>query len=310
MAKRVVILHVGQGSQTVGMGKDFFENSAVAKGLFESADQRLGVPLSDIMFSGPESELTRTAICQPALYLHSFVCLELLREKLPDLEISAAAGLSLGEITAYAGAGSFSFESGLDLVAKRGRFMEEATAESDGSMAVMQGGKAKDILPIADRFEVEIANYNAPHQMVISGPRAAIESAVEYAEAEHICATQILDVSGAFHSRLMSSAQRKLADELERLEVATPQYPVISNVDAAPVDSPEKIRDTLRRQVTESVRWCESMKWLVERGETSFIQLGPRRSLVGLMRQIHRKATVHSIQDCESLEKTVKALSE
>jgi len=305
MTKRVVLLFAGQGSQTIGMGRDFYENFDTARARFQAADAQLGMRLSDIMFTGPESELMRTSVCQPALFLHGYVGLELLREKLPGLEIVAAAGLSLGEFTAHAAAGSFSFEAGLDLVAKRGRYMEEAATKADGIMAAMNGCTAEELSGVVSRFGIEIANYNAPSQFVISGPRENVLKAVATAENEGICKAQILNVSGAFHSRLMSPAQEKLAVDLDRLEVIAPRFPVISNVEARPAEKPDEIRCLLRRQITESVRWSNSLNWLVGQGETCFVQLGPGKSIAGLMRRNHREAIVYSIEDSESLRKAV-----
>lgn len=290
------------------MGRDFYDNSATAKARIDAAGDHLGIPLAEILFSGPEPELMRTSVCQPALFVHGIVCLEMLRERVPGLEISALAGLSLGEFTAHAGAGSFSFEAGLDLVAKRGRYMADAANSSDGTMAVMNGCSEDEIADLANRFGVEIGNFNTPTQFVISGARESVLKAADTAEQEKLCKTQILKVSGAFHSRLMESAQQKLAADLADLNIDEPDFPVISNVTARPVNQPAEISETLRRQVTEPVRWSDSMRWLADQGESCFIQLGPGKSLAGLMRKNVKGTRVHCIEDCESLDKTVSEL--
>lgn len=309
MKQRAVLLFPGQGSQTVGMGQDLAERFELAKSRFRAADEQLGFPLSQTLFNGPDAELTRTALCQPALFLHGYVCFELLRQRLPELEIAAAAGLSLGEFTAHAASGAFSFETGLDLVSKRGRFMEEASQETEGLMAAMIGGNEEDILALAAEFEVDVANYNAPGQWVISGPAARIREAAAQAESRGVCAAKIINVSGAFHSRLMSSARRKLEAELEKVTFSQPAFPVYSNVDAAPAMDRETIRDTLRRQVTGSVRWRETMRALLDAGERRFIELGPGRTLAGFIKRIDRKAEVHCVSDSRSLIEAVTALS-
>ncbi len=291
------------------MGRDLFESFEGARELFLAADEQLGMPLSRLMFSGPESELTRTSICQPALFLHGYTCFELLRRNLPDLDIPAAAGLSLGEFTAHAAAGSFSFASGLDLVASRGRFMEEASAAADGIMAVMSGCGESEVAELAAEFGVVIANHNTPAQFVISGVRPGVEGAVAKAEREGICATTILPVSGAFHSALMDPARERLGAVLEQLDVAAPAFPVICNVEARPIDDPVEVRKTLRRQVTEPVRWSDCLRWLIDRGETVFVELGPGKSLAGMMKRIGRGAAVHSIGDRASLETALEALA-
>lgn len=308
MDKRVVLLFPGQGSQVVGMGKDLFEGSELARSIFEAADERLGMRLSALMFEGPDEELVRTSICQPALYLHGYICLQLLREKRPNLVISGAAGLSLGEFTAHASAGSFAFEDGLELVAKRGCFMEKAAAESSGTMAVMNGCGRADIEKLIEGAGVQIANYNTPAQFVISGPVDAVGEVVAKADRDKVCATGLLSVSGAFHSRLMESARDALSSELAGIELSDPRFPVVSNVTARPVREAGKIRSTLEAQVTSSVRWSDSMRWFVEQGEACFVQPGPGKTLVGLMRRINRDTRVLPVGDFSTLTKALSAL--
>ncbi|MEX2578797.1 MAG: ACP S-malonyltransferase [Verrucomicrobiales bacterium] len=309
MGKRAVLLFAGQGSQTVGMGRDLAENYESARSLFDRADELLGFPLTDKMFHGPASELTRTSICQPALYAHGLACLDILKREVPDLEIAGCAGLSLGEFTAHAAAGTFDFATGLGLVSQRGVFMEEATNAVDGSMAALIGGEEADIRKLAETFGIDVANINAPGQIVVSGYTEGVEKAVAAAPEFGVRVAQKLDVAGAYHSRLMMPAQEKLAEVLRELDLATPSVPVVCNVDAADVSRPEEIRRTLEAQVSGSVRWSDCVKSFIDRGETSFIELGPGRVLAGLMRRIDRDIKPLSFSDVEGLEKVTGMLA-
>lgn len=303
-------MFAGQGAQAVGMGRDLAEKYDAAAALFAKADEQLGYALSEKMFHGPAAELTRTSVCQPALYAHGLACLELLRDAVPDLEIAGVAGLSLGEFTAHAAAGTFDFATGLDLVAKRGAFMEEATAAVEGSMAALIGGEEEEIRRLASDCDIDVANLNAPGQIVVSGSKEGIAKAVASAESYGVRIAQELDVAGAYHSRLMISAQEKLAGVLRGLDLKTPTLPVVCNVTAREVSGADEIRETLEAQVSGSVRWSECVQHYLGKGETLFIELGPGRVLAGLMRRIDRSAKALSFADVEGLEKTVEALNE
>ncbi len=292
------------------MGADLAEKYDVARDLFAHADEQLGYALTEKMFNGPAEELTRTSICQPALYVHGIACLELLKQQAPDLEIAGVAGLSLGEFTAHAAAGTFDFATGLDLVAKRGSFMEEATSATEGSMAALIGGDEADVRKLAEACDVDVANLNAPGQIVVSGSKAGVSKAIAEAENYGIRIAKELEVAGAYHSRLMMPAQEKLAAVLKDLELNTPELPVICNVEATRVSSAADIRRTLEAQVSGSVRWGECVRHYVDAGETLFIELGPGRVLAGLMRRIDRGAKALSFYDVEGLEKVLEALAE
>ncbi len=309
MGKRAVLLFAGQGAQKVGMGRDLAESNAGIRDLFEKADATLGFELSQVMFDGPMEELTRTSRCQPALYLHGLACLDLLKARVPDLEIAGVAGLSLGEFTAHAAAGTFDFETGLSLVAQRGQFMEEATNEVEGTMAAMIGGDDAGVKTLAEASGVDVANYNAPGQTVLSGTKEGIAKAIENAKAHGVKMAKELSVAGAYHSRLMQKAQDKLAAVLQATAMSEPTVPVVCNVEAREVSEAGEIRDTLERQVTGSVRWAPSMQAFLEKGEKTFIELGPGGVLAGLMRRIDREATVHVVEDQASLDKAVEALA-
>ena len=307
--KDVVLLFSGQGAQKVGMGKDFFESSATARKMFAAADESLGMKLSEVMFEGPSDELTRTSRCQPALYLHGLTALALLTEKVPDLNPVAAAGLSLGEFTAHAAAGSFGFEEGLGLVSKRGGFMEQACEATTGAMAAMIGGDEDAVKALAEECGVDVANFNAPGQIVLSGAVEGIDQAVEKAKEKGIRRAVKLAVAGAYHSRLMQSAQDQLAAELADTTIQTPRIPVVCNFGASVADDPAVIREMLEKQVTGSVRWTESIELLVSQGHTRFIELGPGKVIAGLVGKISKEASIISVEDLASLDAAAESLA-
>lgn len=292
----------------MGMGRDFYESSPEARELFDQAANRLP-DLQSVMFEGPAEQLTRTSFCQPALYLHGLVTLELLKERVPSLDPVAAAGLSLGEFTAHAAAGSFDFKTGLDIVAKRGLFMEEACEASDGSMAAMIGGDVEAVRQLASDCDVDVANYNAPGQIVLSGTTAGIDKAVAEAKERGIRMAKKLNVAGAYHSRLMQTAQDKLAVALGESEIDAPKIPVVCNYAAIPVATPNEVRSMAEKQVTGSVRWTESIKYLIGRGHTTFIELGPGRVLAGLMGRIDKSVDILSVEDLASLDAAAEILN-
>lgn len=306
---KYVLLFSGQGAQKVGMAKDWFENSATARNMVAAADAALGFSLSDVMFDGPDEELTKTSVCQPALYLHGLIALALLKERISGLEPVAAAGLSLGEFTAHAAAGTFSFEDGLRLVARRGEFMQQACEATQGAMAALIGGDEEQVRALAAACDVDVANLNAPGQIVLSGSVEGIDAVVEKAKEFGIRRAIKLNVAGAYHSRLMQSAKDKLATELAATTILSPSIPVVGNFPASVVSDPAEIRSTLTEQVTGSVRWVESIRLLREMGHTTFLELGPGKVLAGLVAKIDKDAVVHSIEDLASLEAAVEALS-
>lgn len=265
--------------------------------------------LSEVMFDGPDEELTRTSRCQPALYVHGLVGLALLKERLPGLNPVAAAGLSLGEFTAHAAAGTFSFEEGLRLVARRGAFMEDACLATKGSMAAMIGGEEDAVRKLAEDCDVDVANYNAPGQIVLSGSVEGIDASVDRAKEAGVRRALKLNVAGAYHSRLMRTAQEKLAAELAVAPIGAPGIPVVCNYGATVVAEADGIRSMLEKQVTGSVRWTESIKLLRSLGHTTFLELGPGRVLAGLVAKIDKDAVVYSIDDMASLNAAAEALS-
>ena len=313
MSKRIAFLFSGQGAQSVGMGKDLAAEYPVVADLFRRADASLNRPLSQLMFEGPNEDLTQTVNCQPALYVHGSACLAaFLQEMGGELPgVIATAGLSLGEFTAHAAASTFDFETGLSLVSQRATFMQEACENTEGTMAAMIGAEEADVRNLASATDVDIANLNAPGQIVISGERAKVEMAVGIAKEHNIRRAQLLNVAGAYHSRLMNSAYVKLGEVLERTAFAIPKYKVICNVDARPVSEAAAIRNALREQVTSSVRWAESMEYLLDVEKIDlFIEFGPGGVLAGLFGRIRKGTEVLSISDVPSLQTAVAKLKE
>jgi [acyl-carrier-protein] S-malonyltransferase len=306
---KAVLLFSGQGAQKVGMGQDLANTYPTAKAMIEQADAALGLSLSKIMFEGPDQELTRTCNCQPALYVHGLACLAVLKELVPSLTPVAAAGLSLGEFTAHAAAGTYSFEEGLRLVQKRGAFMEEACNATKGTMAAMIGGSDEAVSALAKECDVDVANFNCPGQTVVSGTEEGVDKAIAGAKAAGIKIAKKLNVAGAYHSRLMRSAQIKLAEELKNVQFGTPSIPVYCNFEARVVTGPDDIRKVLEEQVCGSVRWTASMQQLIEQGERLFIELGPGKTLAGMMGRICKEAKVISIDSVETLQAAAEELN-
>lgn len=306
---KTALLFAGQGAQVVGMGRELAESSPTAKAWFDRADAALGCALSRVCFEGPETELTNTENAQPAIYLVSWVAFQLLREAAPGFRFDATAGLSLGEFTALAAAGVFSFEDGLHVVRQRGRFMQEACAATEGGMAAIIGLDEAPTREVCAEAGVELANLNCPGQLVISGEKEKIGRAIELAKARGAKRAIPLPVAGAYHSRLMASAQPKLEAALAAVPLNVPAAPVIANVTAAPHAAPSDIHRRLVEQVTASVRWEDSMRYLLARGFTRFIEIGPGAALSGFMKRIDRSAQVLNVQDPASLAATIAALA-
>jgi len=306
--KKIALLFAGQGAQIVGMGKDLAEQFPTAADLFRRADEILRRKLSDIAWTGPIEELIKTSNCQPALFVHGLACLSILRELAGNFPIGGVAGLSLGEMTAHAAAGTFDFENGLKLVQKRGEFMDDACATTIGGMAAMIGGLENDVRQLAADEDVDVANINALGQIVISGELAKVEAAVGVAKEYGIRRATMLKVAGAYHSRLMQRAYEKLGGALLHVVVQPPRFPVISNVTGREVATPVEIRRTLQDQVTSTVRWVDCVERLVDLGCDLFIELGPGGVLAGLLKRTRKDVDVVTVSDVESMRACVQKI--
>jgi len=305
---KTALLFAGQGAQAAGMGKDLAEKFPSAKAWFDRANTALSYDLASICFNGPETELTKTENTQPGIFLVSWVAFQLLKESAPSLKFDATAGLSLGEFTALTAAGAMSFEDGLRVVRQRGRFMQEACEATRGGMAAVIGLDEATTREVCAEAGVVLANLNCPGQLVISGESDKITKAVELAKAKVAKRAITLPVAGAYHSPLMASAQPKLQAELARVKLSPPVVPVISNVTGQPHGVAADISARLVEQVTSSVLWEKSMRYLLAQGFTRFIELGPGTALSGFMKRIDKGAQMLNVADVASLEAAVKVL--
>lgn len=301
MAKRA-LLFPGQGSQYIGMAKDLFENSVEAKEMIRTADAAMGVPLSYIMFNGPEEELKQTKFTQPAIFVHSVLLASLIR----TLDFEAAAGHSLGEYSALVACGAMQYYDAVEVVAARGAAMQQAGIDNPGTMAAIVGlDNTKIVEACVEASEagiVQCANFNSPGQVVISGSVIGVRKAMEIAKAKGAKLVKELVVSGAFHSPLMESAQVKLQDALNRISIYDCKKPVYANVTAHPVTNSTEIKDLLYRQVTAPVLWEETIKNMVADGFDTFVEVGPGKVLQGLVKRIAPESELSGIATFTDLD--------
>jgi len=299
----LALIFSGQGAQKVGMGKTLSDHSPAARALYAEANAVLGWDLAKISFEGPESELTQTKVCQPALFVHGLALLAALRElgKVPAGEPRFALGLSLGEVTAYCAAGVFDFATGLRVVAERGRLMQLACEETTGGMAAIIGEERAKVQELCREFDIEAANFNAPGQIIVSGEKARIDAAVAAGKERGIKKFIPLNVAGAYHSRLMEPARVAFATFLEGVTFAAPRFPVFTNTTGQGVSAPADLKAALVRQVVSSVLWEDCMRSAAAAGAAEFWELGPGGVLAGLARRTEKTWIVKSFAEYSDL---------
>ncbi len=286
------------------MGREFYDTSPEAKQIFDEADQLID-GLTDVIFNGPQEKLTSTAFCQPAIFTYSIAALRAFQahSKFQNIEPQFACGLSLGECTAVAAAGALSFAEALKLVERRSAFMEEATHLAKGAMTAVIGFDREKLIAICAETGAQVANFNSPEQIVITGEAEKVAAAAKIIEEQGAKRVIPLDVSGAFHSSLMQPAVPNFEGALGEAAFQAPSFPIVSNVDGKPADAPEAIRGNLARQITSSVQWVDSIEYIAGQGVTDFIEIGPGNVLKGLIRKINPELKVHNIKKPEDIDK-------
>ena len=307
---KIAFIFPGQGSQTVGMGKELFDKSPIARQTFEEADDALGYKLSQVCFAGPEEQLRLTEITQPAILTISVAALRVLEGCVP--KPSFVAGHSLGEYSAHVASGTMTFADALRTVRNRGKYMQEAVPVGVGAMAAILGMELEKVAAVCqDAAQGEVcapANINSPEQIVISGNTAAVERGTKLADERGAKRAKILPVSAPFHCALMKPAQDRLEADLNNLKMRKPVYPVVCNVEASLVSDELRARETLVAQVTGAVKWEQSMRLLIESGVETFVEIGPGKVLCGLMRQIDRSKTCLNVADDASLARALEQI--
>lgn len=292
----------GQGAQSVGMGKDLVENSAAAAEIFKTADAELGYSLSSIIFDGPEEKLTQTRYCQVAIYTMSCAALEAFKEKFPGIEPVGCAGLSLGEYGALYAAGAFDFVTGLKLLAKRAELMDDACNATCGGMASILNGDLEIIREVCNECGIDVANFNSPAQIVISGEKEKVSAACAKLKERGIRKAIELNVAGAFHSRLMAEAGEKLKAVLAETEINMPAVPAYHNCTAAPAADIGELKAALASQVASSVRWHECVLAMVAAGGDTMIEFGPGNVLTKLCSRALPEVTTFNVNSAAALD--------
>ena len=308
---KTAFIFPGQGSQAVGMGKDLFENFPAAREVFETADEALGFPLSELCFSGDEAELQLTANTQPAILTTSIAAYRAMESEgfaVPDF----AAGHSLGEYSALVAAGVLDLTDAVRTVRARGTYMQEAVPVGTGAMAAILGLDSDTVAEVCNEAaQGEVcspANINSPSQIVIAGSSGAVDRACELMKERGAKRAIKLNVSAPFHCSLMMPAQERLAADLEKLEYGAFSFPVVHNINAEANDDPDAVADALTRQVSGTVQWLETVRNLIAAGVTTFVEVGAGKVLSGLVRQIDREVRCSNVENTESLRNTKATL--
>lgn len=310
---KIAFVFPGQGSQTVGMGKDLAEKYPEVMSYFKKADETLKVPLSQLIFEGPKEDLTLTINTQPALLTTSLAVLSYFQKS--GVKPDFVAGHSLGEYTALVAAGVMSFEEGVYAVRKRGEFMENAVPNGEGSMAAVLGLDRDKLAAVTEEVTnegnpVALANLNCPGQIVISGSKKGVEDAGAKAKEAGAKRVLPLEVSGPFHSPLMKPASGQLREVLDGIDMKDAEVPVVANVSAKPVTSAAEMKDKLIEQLYSPVLWEDSVQKMIELGVDTFIEIGPGKVLSGLIKKIDKTVKIYSVSDEESSLAVIDALRE
>ncbi len=308
MSKKITVMFPGQGSQYVGMGKEFYDNFPQAREVFTRADDVLGYKLSQILFSGPEEEVNSTKVCQPGILVTSMAILAAMRASgFEGDDLGPTLGLSLGEYSALVFAEALTFEDAVRLTANRGAYMQECSDKHPSGMLSLIGADEEKAQAVCDAAAgagvIGIANLNSPGQVVVSGANAALAKASSVAKEHGIRRAIPLKVAGAFHSELMADAAERLTKDLADVQISTPKIPVVSNVTALPTQDPEVIRTNLSLQVKNSVLFQKSIEGLLESGLGQFLEPGPSKVLCGLLSKISKETQTFSVDTPSDAEK-------
>ena len=307
---KLAVVFAGQGAQKIGMGKELAENYKVVSDVFDEATDALGFDIREMIFEGDEATLMLTENTQPAVVTMSIAAYRVLEEK--GIKPDIVAGLSLGEYSAHVASGTFKFADAVKLVKKRGKFMQEEVPEGIGAMAAILNLDAETVLACCKEASsegiCEAANFNCPGQIVVSGEVKAVEKCCEIAKEKGAKRAMMLPVSAPFHCSMLEGAGEKLAKELENVEISDMNIPVITNVTAEYVENKDVVKELLKKQVSNSVKWEESVRKMIADGVDTFVEVGPGKTLSGFIKKIDKEIAVYNVEDIASLDKTLEAL--